>query len=95
MWCFCVICYHFYSLKNVRNTHEGVLFLVKLQVFSQQLYEKQHSSMGVFHVSKIVQNDTKWRKASHILSMFRKKVSKGFDQLTIKTFLYEKIRRKR
>ena len=25
------ICYHFYNLKNVSNTHEGVLLLVKLQ----------------------------------------------------------------
>ena len=27
-----VIWYHLYNLKNVKNTHEGVLLLVKLQV---------------------------------------------------------------
>ena len=32
----CAICYHFYGLKNVKNTHVGVLLLVKLQAL--QLY---------------------------------------------------------
>ena len=36
----CAIWYHLYNLKNVKNTHGGVLILVKLQVFA---------SMGVFH----------------------------------------------
>ena len=27
----CAIWYHFYSLKNMKNTHGGVLILVKLQ----------------------------------------------------------------
>ena len=27
----CAICYHLYNLKNVKNTHGGVLILVKLQ----------------------------------------------------------------
>ena len=27
----CAIWYHLYNLKNVKNTHEGVLVLVKLQ----------------------------------------------------------------
>ena len=27
----CAIWYHLYNLKNVKNTHRGVLFLVKLQ----------------------------------------------------------------
>ena len=35
------IWYHLYNLKNVKNTHEGVLILAKLQA---------SSSMGVFHV---------------------------------------------
>ena len=30
---FCVIWYHLYYLKNVLNTHGGVLLLVKLQAF--------------------------------------------------------------
>ena len=33
----CVIWYHLYSLKNVKNTHGRVLILVKLQA-SLQLY---------------------------------------------------------
>ena len=33
---FFAIWYHLYDLKNVKNTHEGVL-LLKLQAFSLQL----------------------------------------------------------
>ena len=32
-------------LKNVKNTHGGVLFLVKLQAY------RKHFSMSVFHIS--------------------------------------------
>ena len=35
---FCAIWYYLYNLKNVKNAHGGVLFLVKLQAFSLQLY---------------------------------------------------------
>ena len=28
---FCVICYHLHNFKNVKNTHGGVLLLLKLQ----------------------------------------------------------------
>ena len=41
------IWYHLYNLKNVKNTHEGVLYLAKLQA-SLQLYSKKYLSMGVF-----------------------------------------------
>ena len=30
----CAIWYHLYNLKNVENTHGGVLILVKLQAFA-------------------------------------------------------------
>ena len=30
----CAIWYHLYKLKNLKNTHGGVLLLVKLHVFS-------------------------------------------------------------
>ena len=30
----CVIWYYLYDLKNVKNTHEGVLILVELQVLT-------------------------------------------------------------
>ena len=51
----CAIWYHLYNLKNLKNTHEGVLLLVKLQAKNLQFYQKKHSSMGVFHAFKIVQ----------------------------------------
>ena len=35
----CSIWYHLYKLKNMKNTHEGVLLLVK-----------QLSSVGIFHI---------------------------------------------
>ena len=35
---FCAIWYHFYNLKNLENTHGGVLFLVKLQAKCLYLY---------------------------------------------------------
>ena len=31
---FCAIWYHLYNLKNVKNTHGGVLLLIKLQALS-------------------------------------------------------------
>ena len=36
----CVIWYHLYNLKNVKNTHGGVLLLVKLQAKGLYLYQK-------------------------------------------------------
>ena len=36
----CMIWYHLYNLKNVKNTHGGVLLLAKLQGNSLQLYYK-------------------------------------------------------
>ena len=33
----CAIWYHLYNLKNVKNTHGGVLILVKLQASSRPL----------------------------------------------------------
>ena len=41
----CAIWYHLYNLKNVKNTHGRVLFLVKLQA--------EHTSMGVFIFFKL------------------------------------------
>ena len=35
---FCAIWCHLYNLKSVKNTHGGVLLLVKMQAFSLQLY---------------------------------------------------------
>ena len=44
----CAIWYHLQNLKNVKNTYEGVILLIKLQ-----LYEKYQYSIGVFHVFKL------------------------------------------
>ena len=57
----CVIWNHLYDLKNVKNTHGGVLLLVKLPGWN---FTK--SSMGVFHAFLIGTNGIKSRKASHI-----------------------------
>ena len=54
-----------YNLKNVINTHGGVLILVKLQA-----YKNWHSSMDVFHVFLNCTNDTKSRNAAHIRAFF-------------------------
>ena len=35
---FCVIWYHLYNLKILKQNHAGVLLLVKLQAFILQLY---------------------------------------------------------
>ena len=42
------IWYYLYNLKNVKNTHGGVLILVA--GFSLQLYQNWHSLIGVFHI---------------------------------------------
>ena len=34
----CAIDYHLYNLKNVKNTHGGLLLLVKLQDKNLQIY---------------------------------------------------------
>ena len=36
----CAIWYHLHNLKNVKNTYEGFLLLVKLQTKSLQIYLK-------------------------------------------------------
>ena len=35
---FCAIWYHLHNLENVKNTHGGVLLLVKIKTFSLQIY---------------------------------------------------------
>ena len=42
---FCAIWYHLYNLKNVKNTHEGVSLLVKLQACN---FTKGNTSPWVF-----------------------------------------------
>ena len=54
---FCAIWYHLYNLKNVKNTHEGVLLLVL----------KVTLLHGCFSRFLNCTNGTKLRKASHMI----------------------------
>ena len=63
----CAIWYHLNDLKNVKNTHEGVLLSVKLQPVKHATLLKVTPLHGVFHVFYIVQivpNQIKCRKKS-------------------------------
>ena len=57
----CVIYYHLYSFKNAKNTHGGVLLLVKLESKPATLLK-----VTLFH-GCFCANDTKSRKATHLL----------------------------
>ena len=48
---FSAIWYHFYNLKNVKNTHGGMLLLVKMQAFGVE-HEWFEEGMGI-HLHKI------------------------------------------
>ena len=43
----CAIWYHLYKLKNVKNTHRGVLLLGKLQVLAYN-FTKSNTALWVF-----------------------------------------------
>ena len=62
---FCVIWYHLHHVKNVKNTHGGVLLLVNLQAFS-----KSNTPPWVFFTFlklykwyQIMQRITYWRQS--------------------------------
>ena len=42
----CAICYHFRNLKNVKNTHGGVLILVKLQANRATHHKREESKQS-------------------------------------------------
>ena len=53
---FCGISHHFCNLKNVKNTHGGVLLLVKLHAKSLIAFAKTNTSPWIFfHFFKTVQ----------------------------------------
>ena len=58
---FCSIWYHLYNLKNVKNTHGGVLLLVKLQALL-----KVTLLHGCFSRFLNCTNGTKSHNTSHI-----------------------------
>ena len=49
----CAIRYHLYNLKNVKNTHVGVLLLVTLQTFSMQNTKNNTPPWVVFTFLKL------------------------------------------
>ena len=88
----CAIWYHRYNFKKVKNTHGGVIFLVKVAGLTLQLYQKYHSSMGVFQVFKIVQIVPN-RAKHHIQLTFRKKSNLFVLRYKIKYIQYRKPRK--
>ena len=64
----CAVWYYLRNLKNVKNTHGGVLFLVKLQTSACNL-TKSYTNRWVFFISLNYTNGTKSPKASHILTL--------------------------
>ena len=64
----CAIWYHLHNLKNVKNTHERVLILVKLQASSLKPPTSLKLTLlhGCFSRFLICANGTKLRNASHI-----------------------------
>ena len=62
------IWYHLSNLKNVKNTHGGMLLLVKLQAKSNLL--KVTFLYGCFSRFLNCTNNTKSRKASHMFQTF-------------------------
>ena len=61
----CVIWYYLYNLKNVKNTHEGVLILVKLQA-SACNFTKINTLPRCFSQFSNCTNATKSRNVPHI-----------------------------
>ena len=59
----CTICYHLYNLKNVKNTHGGVLLLVKLQAEAYN-FTKSNTPSWVFFTFLNCANGTKSRNSS-------------------------------
>ena len=51
----CAIQYHLYNLRNVKNTHGGVLLLVKLQASVCNFTESNTLLLVAFHVFEIKQ----------------------------------------
>ena len=45
---FCAIWYHLYNLNSAKNTHGGVLLLVKLQAFLACNFTKSNTPPWVF-----------------------------------------------
>ena len=66
----CVIWYHLYNLRNVKNTHGEVLRLEKLEANACN-FTKSSTLLWVLFMffTKFLPNGTKSRKTSHIISV--------------------------
>ena len=67
----CSIWYLLYILKNVKNTHGGVLLLVKLQALTRK-FAKVTLFHGYFSPFLSCTNGTKSRKASPLIKLHNK-----------------------
>ena len=52
MWCVAAIWYHFYNVNNVKNTFEGVLLLVNLQVKGTKKLYKWYQIVQLYRFLK-------------------------------------------
>ena len=75
----CAIWYHLYNLKNVKNTHGGVLILVN--------FTKLTLLHGCFSCFLNCMNGTKLHNASHIAKLDALKVAHVVNMI----FFYELI----
>ena len=50
----CAIWYHLHNLKNMKNTHGGVLLLVKLQALFVQFKKREKHPWRSVTLSKVV-----------------------------------------
>ena len=55
----CAMWYHLCNLKNVKNTHGGVLLLVKLQAFSITYVLALEDKKKLIYLRLIVSGDSK------------------------------------
>ena len=84
----CNIWYHLYNLKNMKNTHGGVLFLVKLQAEKQLKVTLVH---GCFSRFLKCTNGTELCNASHMSNPIKtSKISRPQYGLSFITF-FQKI----
>ena len=74
----CAISYYLYKFKNVKNAHEEVLHLVKLQTKACNFTKFTRSNTPPWVFSRFLNcaNGTKSRKASHIL----KRTNQGYSE---------------
>ena len=86
----CAICYHLYNLKNVKNTHKGVLILIKLQAEACNFILKLTLLYGCFSRFLNHRNGTKPHNAPNMWNRPAKLViSRYFSENTISGFILE------